>query len=319
MEAGGLELALRMDDLDEFQKRINDPASRKSLKLLYYYYLWVDEKLDDKIDMLKGEAKVEIKEAAAYDVELKKRKEKEKAKNNGKPKKKKDDETEELDEAPKQPRLRTLIGLLRFTRKWEQAIEFSKKVYDRDDRKNLTHSILMESGNWKGLAKLIVEPSDDEDDSRGKVHDGLAYPAEGYRKALINFYAGNEAEFAAVIDEIEAKIEEEFQKQKRRGAKPTRGNSQHAQFLRYTLDFDRAIEFSPLKKDRSTFQMLSSSKRYAKLFEFFNLETFDKRAKYFLNASRKKRMKSRKISTLTNVPLNCNTGGVSLSCLRRLA
>ena len=278
--ASGMELALRLGDYAEFERLINAPGIRETKKLVYYYYLWVEGKLEPELVRLKGEAKVEIEKAARHKENL----DQKKTKKNDKQK------TKSNVAAPDQGKLRTLIGLLRFLERWDEALEYADKVYNRAQRRKLTHSILMESGNWKGLAELIVEPeSDDTDDvdEEDIEFNGLAYSATGYRKALIEYYAGEEEKYEATIAKIEKGIEDEARKQKQRGNKPAEGNSTHATFLRYTLDYDRAIKYQPLKKTPSTFQTLSTARRYDQLFEFFKLQTFEKRAKYFKGRSRR--------------------------------
>ncbi len=270
--ASDAEVALRLGDQSKFLEWINAPSTRESNRLLYHYNLWIEGKLDDEIERLKSKGKVEIRELQKYDIEKKKEK-----------LAKKSQTPDKNDEAPKQPDLMKLVGLLRFMERWDEAIQFADKVYDRKHRKELTHSILLESGNWNQVASLIVEPAEGDDGEleEDDQHDGLAYPAEGYRKALIHFYAGNEEEFITTIDELEAKITDEVRKQKQRGGGQTEGNSNHAQFLRYTLDFDRALKFTALKKNPATFQLLSISRRYKELFEVFKIGTYEKRARYF--------------------------------------
>lgn len=287
-----IELSLRMGDYQEFERLINDPTARETQKLLYYYYLWVEDKLEPELVRLKGEAKIEIAKAADHKAKLDKETSKKKAAKNSK-----SAEKAEV-AAPDQSKLKTLIGLLRFLERWDESLEFADKVYDRAQRRKLTHSILMESGNWTGLAGLIVEPeSDDGDDvdEEDVKFNGLAYSAEGYRKALIEYYAGDEERYEATIAKIEKGIEDEARKQKQRGNEPTEGDSTHANFLRYTLDYDRALKYQPLKKTPATFQTLSSAKRYDRLFEFFKLETFEKRAKYFKGRSRRIRSLQKRV------------------------
>jgi len=280
MNASDAEMALRNGDESFINTPKNASKTRKSRKLFYYFYLWVDGKLDPEIERLIGEAEAEIEETRKY-VENRK---KNKGSSPKKGKKANDSSIPEL----KQKQLKTLIGLLRFQEKWDEALKWSDKVYNKETRKNLTHSILMESGNWKGLADLIVDSDSDEGGDKGddndeneQPHNGLGYVAEGYKKALIEYYAGTEKEFEATISGIEKDIEDEFQKQKRRGAKPVPGNQKHAQFLRYALDFDRALKYTSLKKDQATFGTLRTNRRFRKLFDLFHLQTFEKRKKYF--------------------------------------
>jgi hypothetical protein len=280
------EIALRLGREERFREWVENPATRESQKLTYYYYLWIDGKLDDEISRLKEDALDEIEKAELYEAKLKETKKKSSKKgtkgdkNSAKP--------------PAQNRLKTLVGLLRFLERWDQALEWTDRVYNPDLRRNLAHSILMESGNWQGLASLIVDDEEESDeaeeedgkkDSRGP-HNGLAFVANGYKKALVEYYAGNEEAFEATIGAVEKDIEDEFQKQKRKGAKPERGNQKHAQFLRYTLDFERALKFTSLERDRATFGMLRRHSRYKKLFDVFKLQTYEKRAKYFKGRSR---------------------------------
>ena len=284
MSGDEMDNALRFGDEPKFHQCVSDPGTRESRKLFYHYYLWVDGKLDAEIDRLKIEVESEI--TAADKFEKAKKKQEESSKTTGSKKGKESDS--DLDE-PTQDQLKTLIGLLRFLERWDEASEYAAKVHNKKKRRDLTHTILMESGNWKGLAKLVVDPKELEEaneDGKDKLHDGLAYPAEGYKKALIEYYAGNAEQFEVTISEIEKDIEEEFKKQKQRGAKPLPGNQKHAQFLRYALDFDRALKYTSLKKDRATFRMLNDHCRYKRLFEFFNLDTFEKRARYFEGRAR---------------------------------
>ena len=288
IDASEAELALRLGNYPEFRKFINNPATRDTKKLVFYYYLWIEDKLDPELERLQVEAEAEIKEAVAHKVKRDKELAKEKAKAKGKKKTAKK-EVKKPEETIKQPSLTTLIGLLRFIGRWDEATEWAKKVYDRKLRRQLVHTILMESGNWKGLAELIVEPESDDagdEDEADIKHDGLAYPSEGYKTALVNYYAGNDEKFEAAVSEIEEGIAKELKKQKQRGNKPQQGNSKHATFLRYALDFEGSLKYTPLERNPATFQMLSKYKRYEKLFEVFNLGTFEKRAKYFKGRSR---------------------------------
>ncbi len=295
--ADDAEVALRLGDWDKFYKWINDPATRESNQLMYHYTLWVDGKLEEEIDWLRGQAEIEIAKLKKYDAEKKaKDAKKKKAKNKAAAKSTNKEKEADREVVPKQPRLQTLIGLLRFLERWDEATEYAHQVYDREKRKTHIHSILMESGNWKQLASLIVEPDgDDESDSENDPNDGLGYPAESYDKALIEFYAGNEEDFSATVDEIEAKIEEEIRKKKQRGAIEPESNSAHAQFLRYTLDFDSALKYTALKKNSATFRMLSESRRYKKLVDVFNLQTYEKRARYFKGRIRHIRSLQRRV------------------------
>ncbi len=298
--ASDAEVALRLGDWDKFREWINDPATRESNQLLYHYNLWVEGKLEAEIDWLRGKADLEIAKLKKYDADKKAKEAKQKkAKKKSASELAKKKKEAEKESAPPQPRLQTLIGLLRFLERWEEATEYADKVYDRKKRKTLMHSILMESGNWKRLASLIVEPDGDDSDPEDDPHDGLGYPAESYDKALIEFYAGNEKDFSATVDEIEAKIEEENRKKKRRGATETEGNSSHAQFLRYTLDFDSALKYTALKKNSATFRMLSGSRRYKKLFDVFNLQTYEKRERYFKGRIRHIRSLQRRVEHFT--------------------
>ena len=286
------ELALRLGDDAKYFEFINEPSTRQTKQLVYYYYLWMEDKLEPEFERLRVEADAEIKEAAEHkakrDKEIAEEKAKPKSKRKKKSTKKETDEEREEDTV-KQPRLKTLIGLLRFIGQWDEAIDLAEKVYDRKVRRDLTHSILMESGNWKRLAELIVEPEADDandGDEEDIEHNGLAYSSTGYRTALVNYYAGNDEQFEAAMAEIEKKIAKEQKKQKQLGKAPQEGNSKHATFLRYALDFERSLKYTPLKRNPSTFQMLRNYKRYEKLFEVFNLGTFEKRAKYFKGRSR---------------------------------
>ncbi|WP_148618657.1 tetratricopeptide repeat protein [Mariniblastus fucicola] len=286
MAASDAEVALRLGEDEKFEEWINDPATRESQKLLFYYYLWVDNKLDSEIELLKVQAQADIATAKEFAAKLEKEKAKHDADNRGK-KNGKAAKFEPSEKPPGQEKLLTLIGLLRFTERWAEAEEFADQVYDKTKRRNLTHSILMESGNWKRLSELMVEPEDGVgEDEKYAANEGLAYPATGYRRALVQFYAGQEADFEATISELESEIEEEFRKQKQAGVKEPGGNSAHANFLRYTLDFDRALKFDPLKKNLATYQMLSRYRRYEKLFDVFNLETYEKRVRYFKGRAR---------------------------------
>lgn len=280
MAASDAELALRLGEYDKFQEWINNPATRESQKLLYYYHLWRENKLEPEIERLQAEAKIEIDSAAKYKAKLDQEKTKRKSS-----KRKKSRSTVEA--APKQPKLKVLIGLLRFIERWDEAIDWADKVFDRQERRTLTHSILMESGNWKQLADLIVElESDDVEDENDDQKNGLAYKAEGYRKALVLYYAGDEEKYEAALRKIEEGIAKEAKKQRQRGNTPPKGNLTHANFLRYALDFDRAVKYSPLKKDLSTFQLLSIHRQYKKLFEVFKLDTFERRERFFRGRSR---------------------------------
>lgn len=275
-----VEVALRFGNDESYKPWFVDPATRDSQKLLYHYYLWLEGGLDEEIERLKVEAKTEIEEAGVRNKELKKTK---------KAKTEKDKKKDKSANPPKQTQLKILIGLLRFLERWDQALEWTEKLDNRNMRKTLTHSILMESGNWKGLAGLIVDPDkedDDNEESKDQAHSGLAFSANGYKKALVEYYAGLEEDFEATLSKIEADIEEEFQKQKRQGAKPKRGNQKHAQFLRYVLEFERAQKYTSLDRDRATFSMLRKHSRYSKLFDVFSLQTFEKRTKYFKGRTR---------------------------------
>ena len=148
---------------------------------------------------------------------------------------------------------------------------------------------MKESGNWKALSDLVVDPSVDglEDAERKKLHDGLAYEASGYSKALVHFYASNEEQFEAALKEIEEKIQEERAKKKRRNGKwPEEGNYNHSRFLRYTLDFERSLKYTTLRKDASTFSLFRSNRRFDRLFEQFGLTTWSKRERYFNGRAR---------------------------------
>jgi hypothetical protein len=80
--ADDAEVALRLGDWDKFYKWINDPATRESNQLTYHYTLWVDGKLDEEIDWLRGQAEIEIAKLKKYDAEKKaKDAKKKKAKN----------------------------------------------------------------------------------------------------------------------------------------------------------------------------------------------------------------------------------------------
>ena len=296
--ASDAEIALRLGDDAKFNEWISAPSTRQSNRLVYHYNLWLEGKLDMEIDRLKeGEVKDEIEKLRLFDIEKKKQKAKDKKKNPaGKPAGKK-----KKNETPEQPELLTLVGLLRFTERWDEALKYADMVYDREERRHLTHSVLMESGNWKRLATLIVKPKKGKVNwaEKSDVHDGLAYPATGYRKALVHFYAGNEEEFGSAIKEIEAKIADEAKKKKRRGDSVPSGNSTHAQFLRYTLDFDRSLDYTSLKKNAATFKMLSDSRRFKKLFEVFKLETYEKRKRYFKSRMRHIRSLQKRVEYFT--------------------
>ena len=127
----------------------------------------------------------------------------------------------------------------------------------------------------------------------------MAYPSKGYRTALVNYYAGNDEQFEAAISKIEKGIADEIKKQKQQGKKPVEGNSKHATFLRYALDFDRALKYTSLKKNSATFQMLSTYNRYERIFELFNLQTFEKRVKYFKGRARRIRSLQKRIEYYT--------------------
>jgi len=266
------EMALRLGDDDRFMEWIRDPATVNSQPLLFYYTLWIDGELEPEITRLKKEAKSELEAAEKFDAQQAKEKDKNP---------KGDDEAE----APGQPNLKTLIGLLRFLERWEEALELAEKVHDAESRRQLYHSILKESGNWKGFAKLSIDSEAEQLDPEEleERFDGLVNSASKYSIALSHFYAGSEEGFQKSIAEIEAEIAEREEKQ----GSDSQGDITHARFLRYTLDFDRSLKYAPLKKDVATFQLLSQHRRYKKLFEFFGFNSFDSRAKYFKGRSRR--------------------------------
>ena len=74
MGAGEAELALRLGEDEKFEEWINDPATRESQKLLYYYHLWMEDDLDSAMTELRVEADVEIKKGIAHRAKLKKEK-----------------------------------------------------------------------------------------------------------------------------------------------------------------------------------------------------------------------------------------------------
>ena len=281
------QMALRLGDDEAYKEWIRDPATVNSQRLLFYYTLWIDGELEPEIERLQKEALVEIEAAKAFDAEQAKQKDAKK------------DPAEEGSGAEKPPQtsLNTLIGLLRFLERWDEALELANQVHEPSTRRQLHHSILKESGNWKAFAALAVnsedeqpdddDDDDDEDEAVEDRFDGLGHSATSYAIALMHFYAGNEEQFQKVLSKIEAKIEEQKEEARKRGGQPVEGDMTHARFLRYTLDFDRSLKYAPLKKDSETFQMLSEHRRYDKLFELFGFDSFESRAKYFKGRSRR--------------------------------
>ena len=293
------QMALRSGDNDRFMEWIRDPLTAKTHKLVFYYTLWVDDQLEPEIERLKKEASLEIEAAEKFDAEQARLK----AERKNKPKRKAKNKKEA--QPPSQPSLRTLVGLMRFLERWDEGLEFADKIHNKQQRKSLHHAILMESANWKELAKLAIDPEaedaddDDEDNEDGEDSepplDGLAYSAVGYRLALVHFYSGDKEAFEAALATIEAKIEEEREKQEEQGLSPPEEDLSHAQFLRYTLEFERSLKFKSLEKNFSTFELLTTHRRFAKLFKFFGFETFKGRAKYFKSRSRRIRSLIRQV------------------------
>ena len=282
-------LALQTGDDEQYMEWIRDPLTAKTHKTVYYYTLWVDGQLDQAIKQLEKEAAVEIEAAEKFDAEQAKKKADLKK-----------NQLVEQAKQPKQPNLRTLVGLMRFLGRWDEALELTKKLHNKGRRKRLYHTILMESGNWKKLVELIPQPDpdaekNDDDEEPEEPFDGLAYAATGYPLALISFYSGDEELFEKAIGKIESDLEEERQKQKKQGFDAPMNNTTHARFLRYVLEFERSLKFQPLKKGAQAFQLLTEHRRYAKLFELFGFQTFEGRAKYFKTRSRRVRSLIRQI------------------------
>lgn len=295
------ENALRVGDLEAFEAWIRDPAINQHNELLYYYYLWIDDRLDEEIERLKPLAEAEIEALKKFTAQreadkLKKAKRKKSSKQSA-------SELEPEPTAPDEKSLKKLIALLRFMQRPDEALLYTNRLFDRGTRRLLTHTILMESGNWKKLASLIVDskipaadvdaelPADDDSDSEKQVQqpedlkDGLAFVVEGYRRAVVQFYAGLDDEMQQTLEVMER----DFAKLgPQRKGQPVRfaTNANHSSFLEYTLQFDRSLKFRRMKRDSATFDRLVANNRYEEVFKLFGLETFDSREKYFKNRIR---------------------------------
>jgi len=300
--------ALRNQDLDAFETWIKDPTSRSSFNASYYYWRWINGELDDEIETLKDRVKSEVEAGEKYKVSLEKFKKKTR-------KKKKD--KADAPKPPEQELLRELIGVLRFQRRDEEALQYANKIANETNRRNLTHTILMENGNWSKLQTLFVSEKKDEDeeekeedakaegeeekaeDAKDKKppKDGLAYTVDGYAKALIEFYAGDEEAFRATLKKIKDDLK----------TKPSK--NEYREFLDYIIerepedekesDGDKESDVEKKskdqkkkpKKDDSTFDSLASQRRYDELFDVFGWDTVEQRMKYF----------RRKISTIKSL------------------
>ena len=147
--------ALHEGDLEKFEKWILETGSQTTYKPLYYYWRWTRGELDEEVNKLKEKIKPELEAGAKYREQLEKSRKKKKA---GKQRKK--DKANKPDQPP-QEFLRELIGLLRFQGKVEEAEQYADKLVDEEQRRRLTHTILMESSNWKKLQTLIVSKDKD--------------------------------------------------------------------------------------------------------------------------------------------------------------
>ncbi len=274
--------ALRSEDSEKIKAWIEDPTSKSSFKAAYYYWRWMRGELDDEIKALKEQVKPELEAGAKYKVALEKFKKKK-----GAQRRKKDKMNPP--KVPSQEILRDLIGVLRFQRRAKEAAEYANEVVNESKRRELTHTILMESGDWSSLQSLIVSAKQDEDEDEEGIDqdadedtqtkkppkDGLAYTADGYKKALIEFYAGDEKAFAASLSEI------------KKGLKPGSSKSTYREFLDYTLERepDEPEENNKKKKkltrSYTMFTTLASQRRYDELFDLFGWNTVEQRIKYF--------------------------------------
>ena len=294
------EEALRLGDFDKFERWISDSAANQHNQLFYFYYLWTEGTLDQEIERLKPLAAKEIEAARLYAEKLEQKSSDSKQ---AKPKQsgggKAAQKNAKPEPPPRQRELRKLIGLLRFLERSDEAIAFADKLFDKDDRRKLTHTILMENGRWKDLADLIVDATlpkaanpkaANPKGAGGKdakkvgrpedLKNGLGFIAEGYRRAVIQFYAGADEDLEKTIAAIEKKISEGARKKKGK-LDPHPVNSTHATLLQYLLQFDRSLKYQTLKRDSSTFDLLVANNRYEKLFEVFKLKSFEDRELYF--------------------------------------
>ncbi len=250
--------ALLDGDFAKFDQWLEQARENKAHRTFFFYTHWVRGDLDAEIKLLEEQAKPEIEAGKKYRIALEESKDR----------KSKDELV-----SPNQDTLRELIGLLRFQKRVEEALQYSRLIVDMDRRRQLTHVILMENGRWGQIQKLMasseeIAAAQNEEEGGGKLKDGLAIEAEGHKRALIEFFAMDDKACGETLTQIEKDLKE-------------KDDFSHSSFLQYKMDRERADKFQKLEKNYETFSLLTEQNRYEKLFELFELQTVDKRMKFF--------------------------------------
>ena len=193
-----------------------------------------------------------------------------------------------------------LVGLLRFKRQYDEAIQYAEDIDELGLRYRLIHVMLMESGNWSAIADMLaVDESENEADESN-------YFASPHAKALIYFYADDREKLEDVIAKLELAIVEKrtlIKEEKKKDDDESDGRYYHllqleaeleeqqnriASLYMYLLDWERAKKHITLKRDQTSLKICLAVNRYELLFETMGIDgDFKKRKRAFDRRLRK--------------------------------
>ena len=194
------------------------------------------------------------------------------------------------DESVRADRMR-LMGLYRLTGRYDDAIETAKQFEDSDAVSAMVAALMMESGDWQGLANIVVD-ADAELDA-----ETIQLPLVDSLQAIVYFYAGDMGSYQRKIQQMEQELidlkngdgpDENSEKNPLgfsdgESASPAEfARLRLAEVLLHTLDWEGARKHFDLKPDPTSLELSSALNRYDECFESIGMpREIDSRMQWF--------------------------------------